>query len=75
MTQRVSPAEMDRLSGCLDRLMPHVRPDSIAITGGVGMQLGMARLGRQGARDAIADLDRIFEVLGWNRPEQLRERA
>jgi hypothetical protein len=42
-----SPIEMDLLSDCLDRLMPHVRSDS-AITGGVGMQLGMARLGRLG---------------------------
>ena len=57
MTQGLSPIEMDRLSGCLDRLMPHVRLDSIAIAGGVGMQLGMAERGQQGPRDEIADLD------------------
>ena len=59
---------MDRLSGCLDRLMPHVRLDSIAITGGIGMHLGMAGLGRQGLRDDIADLDLVAASTGAIRP-------
>jgi hypothetical protein len=42
MTKGLSPAEMGRLSNCLARLIPHVRLDGIAVTGGVGMQLGMA---------------------------------
>ena len=36
-----------------------VRPGSVALTGGVGIQFGMARLGRQGSRDEIADLDLV----------------
>lgn len=59
MTRALSPAEMDRLSGCLDRLMPHLRQESVAITGGVGMQLDLAGLGRQGPRDTVADLDLV----------------
>ncbi len=59
MTQGLSTTEMDRLSGCLDRLMPHVRPGSVALTGGVGIQFGMAGLGLQGPRDDIADLDLV----------------
>jgi hypothetical protein len=59
MTQGLSLTDIDRLSGCLDRLMPHVRPGSVAITGGVGMQLGMAGLGQQSPRDEIADLDLV----------------
>ena len=59
---------MDRLSGCLDRLIPHVRLDSIAITGGIGMHPGMAGLGRQGLRDDIADLDLVAASTGAIRP-------
>jgi hypothetical protein len=64
MTLGLSPADMGRLSGCLDRLVPHVRPGSVAIAGGVGMQLGMAGLGRQGPRDEIADLDLVAASIG-----------
>ena len=64
MTQGLSTTEMDRLSGCFDRLMPHVRPGSVAITGGVGIQLGMAGLGRQVPRDDIADLDLVAASVG-----------
>ncbi len=39
--------------------MPHVQPESVAITGGVGIQLGMAAVGRPGPRDDIADLDMV----------------
>ena len=59
MTQGLSTREMDRLSGCLDRLMLHVRPGSVALTGGVGIQFGLAGLGRQGSRDEITDLDLV----------------
>jgi hypothetical protein len=52
-----SPSEMQRLSGCLTRLMPHLRSDEIALTGGVAIQLGLAALGRAGSRAVIADLD------------------
>jgi len=51
--------ESERLCQCLDRLMPFVRPDGVAVTGGVGMQLGLADLGRQGPRDHVADLDLV----------------
>ena len=64
MTQGLSPTERDRLSGCLERLLPHVRLDSVAIAGGVGMQLGMARLGLQGVRDAVVDLDLVAASIG-----------
>jgi len=59
MTQGLSTTEMDRLSGCLNRLMLHVRPGSVALTGGVGIQFGMAALARQGSRDEVADLDLV----------------
>ena len=59
---------MDRLTGCLDRLVPHVRLDSVAMTGGVAMQLGMARLGRQSVRSEIADLDFVAACIGAVRP-------
>jgi hypothetical protein len=64
LTQGMSPTEVDRLSRCLDRLMPHVRLDSVAITGGVGMQLGMAVLGRETLRNEIADLDLVAAFIG-----------
>src|SRR6185436_9289970 len=53
------PSTMERLSACLHRLMPHVRAGSVAMTGGVAIQLGMAGLGRQGPRHDIADLDLV----------------
>jgi hypothetical protein len=64
MTPGFSTTEMDRLSGCLDRLMPHLQSGSVAITGGVGIQLGMARLRRQGPRDEILDLDLVAASVG-----------
>jgi hypothetical protein len=59
MTHGFSTTEMDRLSGCLDRLIPHVRPGSVALTGGVGIQFGMAGMSRHGSREEIADLDLV----------------
>src|SRR5262249_52881317 len=59
MTQGFSPSESARLSGCLDRLTPHVRLDSLAITGGVGIQLGLASLGQPGLHDRVIDLDLV----------------
>ena len=64
MIPAFSPIELDRLSGCLARLISHVRLDSVAITGGVAMQLGMAGLGRQGPCRAIADLDLVAASIG-----------
>lgn len=49
--------EADRLSACLDRLVPHLDMKGIAVTGGVAIQLGLAALGREGLRHQIADLD------------------
>jgi len=54
-----SDSEVDRLSACLARLMPHLRRDDVAVTGGVAIQLGMAELGRAGSRGVIADLDLV----------------
>jgi hypothetical protein len=54
-----SDSEVDRLSACLTRLMPHLRRDDVAITGGVAIQLGMAEFGRAGSRKVIADLDLV----------------
>jgi hypothetical protein len=68
--------ELERLAGCLDRLLPHVQPDGVAITGGVAIQLGMAALGLPDLVGSLADaramvvgghtlvvlpLERIFE--------------
>ena len=50
-------SELRRLSGCLGRLMPHVRQKDIAVTGGVAIEFGLAEIGRAGRRTAIADLD------------------
>ena len=56
-------AEMERLSTCLARLLPNLREDEVAIAGGVGIQMGMARFGREGARETIADLDMVARAL------------
>jgi hypothetical protein len=50
--------ETERLSGCLGRLLRHVRRDDFAITGGVAIQCGLAALGCSSWRTSIADLDR-----------------
>jgi hypothetical protein len=55
--------EMERLAGCLSRLMPHVDRDEVAITGGVAIQLGLAAIGRRGSRATIADLDFVSKRL------------
>ena len=52
-------AEMARLSTCLARLLPNLRWGDVAMTGGVAIQIGLARLGRAGTRDTIADLDMV----------------
>jgi hypothetical protein len=56
-------AELERLSACLSRLLPSLRREDVAITGGVAIQVGMAELGRQGARDVVADLDLVMSSL------------
>ena len=58
-----SRAEMDRLSTCLARLLPNLRRDAVAMTGGVAIQIGMAQLGREGKRNTIADLDMVAASL------------
>jgi hypothetical protein len=52
-------SELQRLSACIARLLPHLRHDEVAVTGGVAIQLGMADLGRAGLRATIADLDMV----------------
>jgi len=52
-----------RLSGCLDRLTPHLRINDVALTGSVGMQMGLAALGRPGGRPHVADLDLVATSL------------
>jgi hypothetical protein len=54
-----SPSETERVAACLARLMPHLRVDDVAITGGVAIQFGMVDLGREGSRDTIKDLDLV----------------
>ena len=61
MTVGFSVSEMERLSGCLARLMPHVRRGEIAITGGVAIQLGLP--GHPDSRETIADLDLVASRL------------
>ncbi len=51
--------EIARLAGCLGRLLPHLRRDGVAITGGVAMEIGLARSGHSGSRRTIADLDLV----------------
>jgi len=68
MIQALSSADIDRLSGCLDRLNPHAQMDNLAMTGGVAMQLGLAVLGRQGSRKEVADLDLVAACIGAVRP-------
>jgi hypothetical protein len=57
LTVAFSTLEIDRLCGCLSRLLPHLRRDQVAITGGVAIQLGLAAAGRSGSRESIADID------------------
>lgn len=49
----------ERLSTCLDRLMPHVRRSDLAVAGGVAIQVRLAAAGQAGWRTGIADLDAI----------------
>ena len=58
-----SDYEVVRLSACLARLIPHLRSDDVAITGGVAIQLGMAELGRAGSHPVIADLDLVADSI------------
>jgi hypothetical protein len=54
-----SSSEISRLSGCLGRLIPHLRLGDVAVTGGVAIQLRMAELGLEGSRKTIDDLDLV----------------
>ena len=51
--------EVARLAGCLSRLLPHLRASDVAVTGSVGMEIGLARAGHPGSRRAITDLDLV----------------
>ena len=73
MNQSLSATELDRLSGCLSRLIPHVDLDSVALTGGVAMQMGMALLGRQAPRSDIADLDFVAASIGAIAPSVVEQ--
>jgi hypothetical protein len=64
MTFGFSQTEMNRLSGCLDRLLPCVHLGRVAIAGSVGMQLSMVAQGRTGPRTEIADLDLVAASTG-----------
>jgi len=68
MIQALSSADTVRLSGCLDRLIPHAQMDHVAMTGSVAMQLGLAVRGQQGPRKEIADLDLVAACIGAVRP-------
>jgi hypothetical protein len=59
MMRGFSASEIARLSGCLERLTPHLRLDGVAITGGIGIDVGLAMLGQPGTRDRVADLDLV----------------
>jgi hypothetical protein len=53
----------DQLSALLERLLPYVQRDEIAITGGVGIEIGLAALGHPSVRDGVADLDLVATSL------------
>ena len=63
MTHGFTPFEYARLSDCLDRLTPHLRLTDLAITGGIGIQVGLAALGQPGAHARVADLDIVATSL------------
>src|SRR4029078_8125214 len=63
MTQGFSEIEIDRLSGCIDRLTLHLQLDRVNVAGGVALQLVLAALGRPSARDGVADLDLVADSI------------
>ena len=58
-----SRIEAARLGGCLGRLTPHRQVNCVALTGGVGMQMGLAAFGHPGVRHHVADLDFVATSL------------
>ena len=58
----------ERLSTCLDRLLPHVRRSDLAVTGGVAIQVHLAAAGHAGRRTGIADLDLIASAVDAVQP-------
>ena len=54
--------EATRLRLCVDRLLPHVRLNAIALTGGVAMQVGLAARAQEARRDRVADLDFVVST-------------
>ena len=57
-------SEQRRLQITLARLRPHLDLDRVALTGGVAVELHLARAGRPARRTAIADLDFIALGMG-----------
>jgi hypothetical protein len=62
MSTDLSASDTQCLSASINRLLAHARRDEIALTGGVAIELGLASVGRPGARTSITDLD--FVVSG-----------
>lgn len=56
---RYDTAEIERLTGCLGRLLPHTHPEKIALTGSVAMELRLAEQGAGRVRTTLTDLDFI----------------
>src|SRR5262245_54799390 len=73
MTQAFALIELERLAGCLGRLLPHVKRDGVAITGGVAMQFALTGLGRQALRNGIADLDLVAASIEVISPSVVEE--
>lgn len=57
MPSSLCESALERLATCLERLMPHLLQNDVAITGGVAIQFGMAETGCTGSRRTLADLD------------------
>lgn len=49
--------DAQRLSSCLSRLLPHLDRHSVALTGGVAIELHLAAAAKHGRRERIADVD------------------
>jgi hypothetical protein len=59
----LSRIDAARLGGCLDRLMPHLSMNGVALTGGVGIHMGLTELVHPGVRHELADLDLVATSL------------
>lgn len=50
-------SDLVRLARCLRKLLRHADPERLALTGGVGIEVGLAAQGHPGVRTSIQDLD------------------